>query len=277
MKGGEATYDEQTASSTSSAMTVRPITQLSEKDRSVEDSVRPHHRREPNTNALPSTTTAAVEASSAAVNERGAESYFTAHTPSTFAPQDSNPAHDTIAETSQLPPALPAATHFPGPALPLGLTEPMVQPALRPQTPPAQPSSQPVAPPNPELPPRVHRFSLMKGGPWSPLEMIFGSALGTGAKCDLCSKRLGWKPCLECDDCSLTLVVGVIFNCFKPANILDLASVHMKCGETAPMDCEVRESQKATKPSRIPLRVVSPKPRKSPTSSPKSKSPKQHK
>lgn len=46
----------------------------------------------------------------------------------------------------------------------------------------------------------------------------------------------------------------------------------MKCGETAPMDCEVREAQKVSKPSKIPLRTASPK-SKSTTSSPKSKSP----
>ena len=26
-------------------------------------------------------------------------------------------------------------------------------------------------------------------------------------KCDLCGKRLGWKPVLECDDCGLRFVV----------------------------------------------------------------------
>jgi LIM domain kinase 1 len=51
--------------------------------------------------------------------------------------------------------------------------------------------------------------SLLEGSPsngirsWSPFEFFFGNALGTGGKCDLCGKRLGWKPSLECDDCGL--------------------------------------------------------------------------
>ena len=77
--------------------------------------------------------------------------------------------------------------------------------------------------------PLVHRFTLLKpgkerhnsgsitptghgksGGPepsaaaagWNPFEMFFSSGLLIG-KCDLCNKRLGWKPVLECDDCGL--------------------------------------------------------------------------
>lgn len=78
--------------------------------------------------------------------------------------------------------------------------------------------------------PLVHRFTLLKpgvkraAGPppgdrsrstspvrtsseslWNPLEFIFSSAL-LGAKCDVCFKRLGWKPVLECDDCGLRSV-----------------------------------------------------------------------
>lgn len=200
--------DEQSASSTSSAVTVRPIIQPASTDGNVEDGVRPHHQREPNTNALPSTTTAAVMAYSLVVSERDAESYFTAHTQSSLAPRDSSPVHETIVETSHAPPVFPAITHF---------TDTVVAPKPMEQ-PPVKPLNQSATPTSFELPPRVHRFSLMKGGQWSPLEMIFGSALGTGAKCDLCSKRLGWKPCLECDDCSLTSVIDITFSCFKGAN-----------------------------------------------------------
>ncbi|KAG8826154.1 hypothetical protein FRC17_008355 [Serendipita sp. 399] len=61
---------------------------------------------------------------------------------------------------------------------------------------------------------------------WSPLDFFFSSGFGFGgsaakaAKCDLCGKRLGWKPCLECDDCGLR--------------------AHLKCGELAPRDCGLR-------------------------------------
>ena len=67
----------------------------------------------------------------------------------------------------------------------------------------------------------VHRFTLLKPGAkrssgsvslpqrpssgevgWNPFELIFTSGLLT-AKCDVCTKRLGWKPVLECDDCGL--------------------------------------------------------------------------
>lgn len=72
--------------------------------------------------------------------------------------------------------------------------------------------------------PLVHRFSLIKprarrtsvneprsgtASPprhppevWNPLDFLFSSTL-LGAKCDVCTKRLGWKPVLECDDCGL--------------------------------------------------------------------------
>jgi len=67
----------------------------------------------------------------------------------------------------------------------------------------------------------VHRFTLLKPGAkrtsgsvsppqrpppgeggWNPFERIFTSGLLT-AKCDICAKRIGWKPVLECDDCGL--------------------------------------------------------------------------
>ena len=79
--------------------------------------------------------------------------------------------------------------------------------------------------------PFVHRFTLLKPGKqrrnsgttvsptgcgkagspepaaagWNPLEMFFSSGLFIG-KCDLCNKRLGWKPVLECDDCGLRYI-----------------------------------------------------------------------
>ncbi|KAF9040142.1 kinase-like domain-containing protein [Panaeolus papilionaceus] len=102
--------------------------------------------------------------------------------------------------------------------------------------------------------PMVHRFTLLKPGKqqqkrtsgstspvrpnfsggggqetsgiqWpNPLEMFFSSGLLT-AKCDLCAKRIGWKPVLECDDCGLR--------------------THVKCGELAPADCGQRPGRAA--------------------------------
>ncbi|KAK2462506.1 hypothetical protein APHAL10511_005476 [Amanita phalloides] len=88
------------------------------------------------------------------------------------------------------------------------------------------------------IPPLVHRFTLLKPGEkqkrdtssgpsdggisatsWNPLELFFSNGL-LMAKCDLCGKRLGWKPVLECDDCGLR--------------------AHVKCGEVAPRDCGTR-------------------------------------
>ncbi|KAI5117275.1 hypothetical protein M0805_001005 [Coniferiporia weirii] len=56
---------------------------------------------------------------------------------------------------------------------------------------------------------------------WSPFGFFFSSALA--AKCDICAKRLGWKPVLECDDCGLR--------------------AHIKCGEVAPVDCGLRPAR----------------------------------
>ncbi|KAH0833992.1 kinase-like domain-containing protein [Lanmaoa asiatica] len=42
-------------------------------------------------------------------------------------------------------------------------------------------------------------------GGWNPLELFFSSALLV-QKCDICAKRIGWKPVLECDDCGLRWV-----------------------------------------------------------------------
>ncbi|KAF8064153.1 TKL/LISK/LISK-DD1 protein kinase [Lyophyllum atratum] len=100
--------------------------------------------------------------------------------------------------------------------------------------------------------PLVHRFTLLKPGVkpkrnsgsgsvspsgsngdmagWNPLDLLFSSGLLV-SKCDVCAKRLGWKPVLECDDCGLRS--------------------HVKCGEIAPRDCGVR-------PTRPDLHAVSP-------------------
>lgn len=63
----------------------------------------------------------------------------------------------------------------------------------------------------------LHRFTLIRPGAkrsgsasparhldggWNPLELFFSSALLV-QKCDICAKRIGWKPVLECDDCGL--------------------------------------------------------------------------
>lgn len=75
--------------------------------------------------------------------------------------------------------------------------------------------------------PLVHRFTLLKpgtkqkrasgsaspsghgttetSGGWNPLDIIFSSGLLI-SKCDLCNKRIAWKPVLECDDCGLRCV-----------------------------------------------------------------------
>jgi LIM domain kinase 1 len=89
----------------------------------------------------------------------------------------------------------------------------------------------------------VHRFTLIKptkssppaatsstGSGWSPLNFFFSSKKhahpspsagpSASAKCDLCLKKIGRAPALECDDCGLRC--------------------HVKCGEGAPSDCGVR-------------------------------------
>ena len=38
-----------------------------------------------------------------------------------------------------------------------------------------------------------------------PVGLFFSSAIA--ARCDICTKRLGWKPVLECDDCGLRQVL----------------------------------------------------------------------
>ncbi|KAG5641668.1 hypothetical protein DXG03_004517 [Asterophora parasitica] len=77
--------------------------------------------------------------------------------------------------------------------------------------------------------PLVHRFTLLKPGAkpkrnsgsgsvspngdvqvaagWNPLDLFFPSGLLVN-KCDVCAKRLGWKPVLDCDDCGLRSVMN---------------------------------------------------------------------
>ncbi|TBU30942.1 kinase-like protein [Dichomitus squalens] len=114
--------------------------------------------------------------------------------------------------------------------------------------------------------PMVHRFTLIKPGSkrnsngkdtqhephgrstspsrsteaiWSPLELFFSSTL-LSAKCDVCAKRLGWKPVLECDDCGM--------------------KTHIKCGDLAPADCGLRmrnvdHAQTVTPPTSPPAKL----------------------
>lgn len=44
---------------------------------------------------------------------------------------------------------------------------------------------------------------------WNPLDLFFSSGLLV-SKCDLCTKRIGWKPMLECDDCGLRCAFQII-------------------------------------------------------------------
>jgi LIM domain kinase 1 len=101
----------------------------------------------------------------------------------------------------------------------------------------------------------VHRFTLIKPGTtakritcentagsssahqgWSALDFFFaggglllggGGVGGGGGKCDICSKKLGRKAVLECDDCGLR--------------------AHVKCGEDAPRDCAIRAAAAVNK------------------------------
>lgn len=68
-------------------------------------------------------------------------------------------------------------------------------------------STPPQRPPPPQRPiPSQRSLSpqrpLSPDAAWNPFELIFSSGLLT-SKCDICNKRLGWKPVLECDDCGL--------------------------------------------------------------------------
>ncbi|KAF7759777.1 hypothetical protein Agabi119p4_11472 [Agaricus bisporus var. burnettii] len=66
--------------------------------------------------------------------------------------------------------------------------------------------------------------SVMGGFVWNPLDLFFSSGL-LMAKCDVCYKRLGWRPVMACDDCGM--------------------KAHEKCADVAPKDCGLR-------PRRIP-------------------------
>jgi len=69
-----------------------------------------------------------------------------------------------------------------------------------------------------------HNVALAVGAGWNlnPLDLFFSSGLLV-SKCDVCNKRFGWKPVLECDDCGLRS--------------------HVKCGEVAPRNCGTRPSR----------------------------------
>ncbi|KAF8321165.1 hypothetical protein DL93DRAFT_2072900 [Clavulina sp. PMI_390] len=304
--GPEPADDDAASSNASSALTIRqtPVTQpASQEELPIADASAPkgHHQREPNA-TVASETPVPMDIDEPTAGA-GGESYFTAHTPSTFPeqPTRAEPASTSPpTESASAPPPVLALANTSTPPTntspaksPTALTEQASAPStpkkngahlppisVTPRTPPtapltlAQAQGEPSRRIGPSVSfesapstssPRVHRFSLVRSGTWSPIDMFFGSALGTGAKCDLCSKRLGWKPCLECDDCNLT--------------------VHMKCGETAPMDCDVRGTQltriaAGSPPSKSRRRSFSPAPKtsspKSNTTSPKSKSPKPH-
>ncbi|THH16284.1 hypothetical protein EW146_g4321 [Bondarzewia mesenterica] len=103
----------------------------------------------------------------------------------------------------------------------------------------------------------VHRFTLIKPGAkrrsgnhspnvasevgWGPLDFFFTSGLLLGgAKCDICMKRLGRKPVLECDDCGLR--------------------THIACGEVAPRDCGLRPARQVAAQSSSPPTTPSSKP-----------------
>ncbi|KAF5323193.1 hypothetical protein D9758_016728 [Tetrapyrgos nigripes] len=68
---------------------------------------------------------------------------------------------------------------------------------------------------------------------WNPFDLFFASGLLV-AKCDLCQKRLGWKPVLECDDCGL--------------------KAHVKCGEDAPRDCGLRPARPNSHSTHLPIK-----------------------
>jgi LIM domain kinase 1 len=47
--------------------------------------------------------------------------------------------------------------------------------------------------------------SAIGGFVWNPLDLFFSSGL-LMAKCDVCFKRLGWRPVMACDDCGMRYV-----------------------------------------------------------------------
>ena len=86
---------------------------------------------------------------------------------------------------------------------------------------------------------QAHQHTTSTSHGWSALDYFFfasGLLPGGGAKCDICTKRLGRKAVLECDDCGLR--------------------AHVKCGEVAPRDCGLRASSltrivSAPQPARV--------------------------
>jgi LIM domain kinase 1 len=84
-------------------------------------------------------------------------------------------------------------------------------------------------PGSPSKPGKQGMSNSVSGYSWSPFNFFFSSFGGgkkdngsggsasigvKGAKCDLCGKRLGWKPCLECDDCGMRSVLSCLqFGC----------------------------------------------------------------
>ena len=133
------------------------------------------------------------------------------------------------------------------------------------------------------VPPLVHRFTLLRPGKqkkdgaplpfpgdgnigpasagWNPLELFFSSGL-LMAKCDLCSKRLGWKPVLECDDCGLRFAIPICCSLSRLQTCSHRA--HIKCGESAPRDCGLRTARTDVQhpttiaSSGVPLDTMSP-------------------
>jgi hypothetical protein len=116
----------------------------------------------------------------------------------------------------------------------------------------------------------VHRFTLLKpgakrnggnatppqrppsvDGAWNPFDLIFSSGLLT-AKCDICNKRLGWKPVLECDDCGLrydhTLTPGY-------DDVMLNISERTSNVESLPLEIAV-STQSGKQPIRRPIRFL---------------------
>lgn len=74
---------------------------------------------------------------------------------------------------------------------------------------------------------------------WNPLDLFFSSGL-LMAKCDVCFKRLGWRPVMACDDCGM--------------------KTHEKCADAAPKDCGRRSQRPLPHQYQFPspLQVTSP-------------------
>jgi LIM domain kinase 1 len=78
--------------------------------------------------------------------------------------------------------------------------------SIKPGTKPRKVSISGAAPPGIEMtPPGEHGGSVMGGFVWNPLDLFFSSGL-LMAKCDVCYKRLGWRPVMACDDCGMKCV-----------------------------------------------------------------------